>query len=245
MSPVSKHYKNLIASSPIEVFYCGASGWDDVLFAVSGALEALPRGEIDWDLGTEIRMNSVEEQPRVFKEHMDVSQGKLAIGWRLGECMEEPDMAKLRVFNAVYGGSVTSKLFTNVREKRSLCYYASSGVDIQKGLLLVSSAVNFENFGAAREEILAQLEAMRRGEITPDELESARLSCASAPPLRGGRPLCPRELLALHERLRRGGQPRGAGRGLRARDGGGRRRDRPQLRVRRGILPLRKGGRRG
>ena len=132
-----------------------------VLFAVSGALEALPRGEIDWDLGTEIRMNSVEEQPRVFKEHMDVSQGKLAIGWRLGECMEEPDMAKLRVFNAVYGGSVTSKLFTNVREKRSLCYYASSGVDIQKGLLLVSSAVNFENFGAAREEILAQLEAGR------------------------------------------------------------------------------------
>ena len=89
-------------------------------------------------------------------------------------------MAKLRVFNAVYGGSVTSKLFTNVREKRSLCYYASSGVDIQKGLLLVSSAVNFENFGAAREEILAQLEAMRRGEITPDELESARLSCATA-----------------------------------------------------------------
>ena len=170
---LSKHYKNLIASSPIEVFYCGASGWDDVLFAVSGALEALPRGEIDWDLGTEIRMNSVEEQPRVFKEHMDVSQGKLAIGWRLGECMEEPDMAKLRVFNAVYGGSVTSKLFTNVREKRSLCYYASSGVDIQKGLLLVSSAVNFENFGAAREEILAQLEAMRRGEITPDEIKAS------------------------------------------------------------------------
>lgn len=143
-----------------------------------GALEALPRGEIDWDLGTEIRMNSVEEQPRVFKEHMDVSQGKLAIGWRLGECMEEPDMAKLRVFNAVYGGSVTSKLFTNVREKRSLCYYASSGVDIQKGLLLVSSAVNFENFGAAREEILAQLEAMRRGEITPT---SSRAQGSAAP----------------------------------------------------------------
>ncbi|MGI6025959.1 MAG: EF-P 5-aminopentanol modification-associated protein YfmF [Candidatus Scatomorpha sp.] len=177
---LSKHYKNLIASSPIEVFYCGASGWEDVLSAVSGALETLPRGEINWDLGTEIRMNSVEEQPRVFKEHMDVSQGKLAIGWRLGECMEEPDMAKIRVFNAVYGGSTTSKLFMNVREKRSLCYYASSGVDMQKGLLLVASAVNFENFGAAREEIFAQLEAMRRGEITPAELESARLSCASA-----------------------------------------------------------------
>lgn len=177
---LSKHYRNLIASSPVEVFYCGASGWDEVLSAVAGALDTLPRGELNWDMGTEIRMNSVEEQPRVFREHMNVSQGKLAIGWRLGECMEEPDLAGIRVFNSVYGGSPTSKLFLNVREKRSLCYYASSGADIQKGLLLVSSAVNFENFGAAREEIFAQLEAMRRGEITPAELESARLSCSSA-----------------------------------------------------------------
>lgn len=177
---LSKHYKSLVASAPIEVFYCGAASWDEVLSDVSLALETLPRGEIDWDMGTEIRMNSVEEAPRVFKEHMDVSQGKLAIGWRLGDCMEEPDLAKIRVFNAIYGGSPTSKLFMNVREKRSLCYYASSGADTQKGLLLVSSAVNFENFGAAREEILAQLEAMRRGEITVEELESAQRSCSSA-----------------------------------------------------------------
>ena len=93
--------------------------------------------------------------------------------------MEEPDLAKIRVFNAIYGGSPTSKLFMNVREKRSLCYYASSGADTQKGLLLVSSAVNFENFGAAREEILAQLEAMRRGEI---RWKSWRARSAAVPP---------------------------------------------------------------
>ena len=58
-------------------------------------------------------------------------------------------------------------------------YYASSGTDIYKGLLLVASAVNFENFGPARDEILAQLEAMRRGEITPEELESSRLGCSA------------------------------------------------------------------
>ncbi|MFR5782081.1 MAG: M16 family metallopeptidase, partial [Oscillospiraceae bacterium] len=128
----------------------------------------------------DIRMNSLEAEPRVFRERMELSQGKLALGWRLGECMEEPDLAALRVFNAVYGGCPSSKLFQNVRERRSLCYYASSGVDTQKGLLLVASAVNFENFGAAREEILAQLEAMRRGEISPAELDGARRSCAGA-----------------------------------------------------------------
>ena len=67
-------------------------------------------------------MNSLEAEPRVFRERMELSQGKLALGWRLGECMEEPDLADLRVFNAVYGGCPSSKLFQNVRERRSLCY---------------------------------------------------------------------------------------------------------------------------
>lgn len=177
---LSKHYKALLATSPIEVFYCGAAGWDEAASAVSSALCALPRGEINWDLGTDIRMNSLEAEPRVYRESAEVSQGKLALGWRLGECMEEPDLAALRVFNAVYGGCPTSKLFQNVREGRALCYYASSGVDAQKGLLLASSAVSFENLGPARDEMLAQLEAMRRGEISAEELEGARRSCSAA-----------------------------------------------------------------
>ena len=74
--------------------------------------------------------------------------------------MAEPDVPALLVFNAVFGGSVTSKLFMNVRERLQLCYYASSGLDWQKGLLIVSSGVAFDKLGAARDEIFAQLEAI-------------------------------------------------------------------------------------
>ena len=108
-------------------------------------------------------MNAMEAQPRYFTEEMDVTQGNLAMGFRLGSCMEEPDEAAIRVFNAVYGGCPTSKLFANVRERLSLCYYASSSVDIHKGLLCVSSGIDFDKYDPAREEILSQLEAMRRG----------------------------------------------------------------------------------
>ena len=58
----------------------------------------------------------------------------------------------------------------NVREKLSLCYYASSLVDLHKGLMIVSSGVDFDKFGAAKDEICAQLEAIKRGEVTADEL---------------------------------------------------------------------------
>ncbi|MEG1632972.1 MAG: insulinase family protein [Oscillospiraceae bacterium] len=176
---LTKHYHSLLAASPIEIFYCGGAKYERVREALLHALYTLPRGELDFDLGTDVRMNALEAEPRYFTEELNVTQGKLAIGWRLGDCMDDPDPAALRVFNAVFGGSVTSKLFTNVRERLSLCYYASSAVDLHKGLLLVSSGIEFDKYDAAKDEIFAQLEAIKRGEISDAELFSAKKSVAS------------------------------------------------------------------
>ncbi len=171
---LTKHYRNLIATSPVEIFYCGSMEADKVAAVLSDALCGMPRGEINYDIGTDIRMNAVEDSVRMFEDRLSVTQGKLVMGWRLGDCMEEPDFAAIYVFNAVYGGCVTSKLFMNVREKLSLCYYASSLVDTHKGLMLVSSGVDFDKVEDAKAEIFAQLDAVKGGEVTADELDAAK-----------------------------------------------------------------------
>lgn len=171
---LTKYYRQLLAESPVEVFYCGRADARDVEKTVADALAALPRGEINWEIGTDVRMNAMEEQPRRFFESLDVTQGKLAVGFRLGDCMEEPDYALMRVFNAVYGGGVTSKLFANVRERLSLCYFASSGIDRHKGVMTVVSGIEFEKYEAALSEILAQLQAIGDGQVTPQELTFAK-----------------------------------------------------------------------
>ncbi len=171
---LTRHYRALLASSPVEVFYCGAADPERAQRAVRDALAALPRGELDMDLGTDIRMNRVEEGPRTFTDVMDVTQGKLAIGYRLGAAMEEPDMAALRVMNAVFGGGVSSKLFMNVREKLSLCYFASSGVDLVKGVMAVISGIEAADYDKALAEIGRQLQAVQDGDITDEELASAK-----------------------------------------------------------------------
>ena len=176
---LTRHYRELIQTCPVEIFYCGKTGFKTVSAAMREAFSAMPRGEIDYDIGTDVRMNAVEDHVRFVEEEMDVTQGKLVLGFRLGECMEEPDIPALYVFNAVYGSGATSKLFMNVREKLSLCYYASSAVYLHKGIMLVSSGIEFDKLDAARDEILAQLDSVRRGEITDDELRSAKKSVAS------------------------------------------------------------------
>lgn len=176
---LTKQYRKLLLESPIEIFYCGRASNKMLVSALKQALASLPRGEINYDIGTDVRMNAVEDQVRCVEEALDVSQGKLVMGFRLGECMEEPDAAVLNVFNSVFGSGTSSKLFVNVRERLQLCYYASSLIDRHKGLLLVASGIEFDKFTEARDEILAQLDAMRRGEISDEELSAAKSGVAS------------------------------------------------------------------
>lgn len=176
---LTRWYHDLLQVCPIEIFYCGSAPFGRVSAALSEALSTLPRGVIDCELGTDIRLNTVADEPRYFTEELDVTQGKLVLGFRMGACMDEPNFAALRVFNALYGGSVTSKLFMNVRERLSLCYYASSSVDRLKGVMFVSSGIEFGKFDEAKAEILSQLEAVRGGDFTDEELNSARRAVSS------------------------------------------------------------------
>ena len=176
---LTRQYHSLLQQSPVEIFYCGRADEREVRACLRDALITLPRGEIDYEIGTDLRMNALEDAPRFKEEALDVNQGQLCIGWRLGECMEDPDLASLLVFNAVFGAGTTSKLFQNVREKLQLCYFAGSLVDVHKGLLLVSAGIDFDKLDAAREEIFAQLEAMKQGEISEEELSAAKAGIAS------------------------------------------------------------------
>ena len=171
---LTRHYKEILSTAPMEIFYCGTASEARVEAAMLDALVTLPRGELDMDLGTDIRMNTMEEKPRYFTEDMDVTQGKLAIGYRLGEAMEDPDMAALRVMNAVFGAGASSKLFMNVREKLSLCYFASSGIDLMKGVMVVISGIEVKNYQQALDEITHQLQAVKSGDITDEEISAAK-----------------------------------------------------------------------
>ncbi|MCL2827438.1 MAG: insulinase family protein [Oscillospiraceae bacterium] len=167
---LTTHYKSLLSAAPVEIFYCGSATVDQLEQVLTAALKTLPRGEPDYAMGTQIRLNALEATPRYFTEELDVTQGKLSLGFRLGDCLDNPNWAAISLFHYLYGGSVNSKLFLNVRERLSLCYYASSILEKAKGLLLVASGVAFDKYEEAKSEILAQLRAIAEGEITDEEL---------------------------------------------------------------------------
>lgn len=176
---LTKHYREIIASAQIEIFYCGSASPERVERAMKSALATLPRRESVTPASTEI-LPEPKGAERFFRENMDVTQAKLVMGYRLGEPILAGKHAELMVMNAVFGGAVTSKLFMNVREKLSLCYYATSGLDRYKGLMFVSAGIDADKLDETVAEIKAQLDAVRRGDIEDWELDGARKAVVTA-----------------------------------------------------------------
>jgi predicted Zn-dependent peptidase len=107
-------------------------------------------------------------------EEQDVKQGKLNIGYRTNSTYRDDDYYALQLFNGIYGGFSHSKLFINVREKASLAYYAASRVESHKGLLMVMSGIEVQNYEQAVTIIREQMTAMKNGDFTDQEFEQTK-----------------------------------------------------------------------
>ena len=169
-----EYYQTLLTTARVELFYCGSAEERRVEDALLRALSALPHGERVAPVASERRAAPAE--PRLCTERMDVTQGKLSMGFRAST----EDAHAMLLANLLFGGYSNSKLFLNVREKLSLCYYASSGYHRSKGIVTVSSGVEFADFERARDEILAQLRDVALGDFEAWELEGARSVLVSA-----------------------------------------------------------------
>lgn len=120
---------------------------------------------------TEVRK---KEKVHEVKEQEDVKQGKLNIGYRTNIVYGDPDYFALQVFNGIFGGFSHSKLFINVREKASLAYYVSSRLESHKGLMMVMSGIDLKNYDQAVGIIREQMEAMKKGDFTDQELAQTK-----------------------------------------------------------------------
>ena len=120
--------------------------------------------------------DKVIQEVKVIKEVQDISQGKLNIGYRTHTRIDDDDYLPLLVFNGIFGGYAHSKLFMNVREKESLCYYCASRLDNYKGVMYVYSGIESQNYDKALKIIDEQLKDMMSGNFSEKEIDLAKKS---------------------------------------------------------------------
>lgn len=163
-------WKNLLKTAVIEIIYIGDTAPDKAVEVFRNTLGAMDRQPAA--LHTEVVREA--RAVRRFTEEADVSQAKLVMGFRAGAAIPDKEVWAEVLMGAILGGTATSKLFCNVREKQSLCYYCSSRYDKRKGILIVDSGVETENIEKLERGIMKEIEDIQNGVITDFEMESAK-----------------------------------------------------------------------
>lgn len=164
-----KAYRRMLETMPCEIICTGCSDFDGVAEKFAAAFEKAGRHDIE---NTTIALSPVKTQTEEVTERLTVNQSKLVLGFK----SHSDDDAALILLQKIFGGTTSSKLFQNVREKMSLCYYCSAARNDLKGIMLVNSGVENENIEKTKEAVIDQLEEIKNGNFTDEDINFAEMA---------------------------------------------------------------------
>lgn len=171
-----KHYQNVLNTSQIEIFYVGE--YDEKLIEYIKEAAQIQREKV-LTLPREQIISGVKTKNMVC-EDMDVTQGKLVLGYRTGIPYEDRLYNGLILASDILGGGPNSKLFRNVREKESLAYYITSTVFKYKSIMLIDGGIEFDNFEKTIDIIKEQIEEIKNGNFTDEDIDVSKKSIKSS-----------------------------------------------------------------
>lgn len=167
-----EHYKTIIKTSPIDIVVEGDFDEHNVVDIINKNFNFERTNIID------IPKAPYKKQVKDIKtieEKMDITQGKLVIGYRANiDYIDEKLYYPLIVGSSVLGGGPHSKMFINIREKESLCYYIYSSVEKYKSILFVSSGIEAKNYEKTLELVKKQIQSIQSGDITKEEIQNSK-----------------------------------------------------------------------
>jgi len=171
-----QYYTKLIAECKIDIFVSGKLDEQKVIemFSQNKSISKINSREPKYIINNGNKLKK-QNEINVVEEHMDVNQGKLVLGLNIEDNSKKGKYVGL-VYNAILGGIPTSKLFQNVREKESLAYTAGSSYARQKNNIFIKCGIEIEKYEKAVEIIKKQLEDMKKGEFTQEDINNAKTS---------------------------------------------------------------------
>ena len=165
-----EYYKELIDTCKIDIFVSGANSDIAKILENNDIIKALKERNPNY---VKYGSRSNENKEKIVEEKMDVAQGKLVIGMDL-KLEDDKGKYAAQVYNTILGGSASSKLFQNVREKASLAYTVSSNYMKLKSNIFIRAGIEIDNYEKALEIIKKQLEDMKNGDFLDEDIALAK-----------------------------------------------------------------------
>ena len=162
-------YCEILNSCPIDIFVLGNVDISSVLAYVEKRLDKINPAVHTYPV---CELYNGALNGKEILERFDVTQAKLCMGYKTGIASDSEEYYKLMVANGILGGGAHSKLFNEVREKLSLCYYAGSRLSRYCGTMIISAGIESENKEKAINEIITQVDLLKQGNFTSEEFDA-------------------------------------------------------------------------
>ena len=172
-----KHYKNILATSEIHIYVSGNIDEAEIEETLKNRFQGVHR-----NYTSKCNDNNVTncEENKMVTEKQNVTQGKLVLGYRVKEVDLISEMYVMSLYSAILGGTASSKLFMNVREKESLAYTVRSMYLKHKGIMMVTAGIEIDKYEKALSCIKKEIEDMKLGNITDEEVNDAKVNLITA-----------------------------------------------------------------
>lgn len=164
------YYKEVIKTCKIDIFVSGMLPKDiEKTVKENENISKLQEREIK--LNEE--QKDINNEEKTVEESMHVTQGKLVLGLDVTSNMENLSYITM-CYNTILGGGANSKMFQNVREKASLAYTVGSNYLKRKQNIIIRAGIEIQNYEKALEIIKKQLEDMKNGNFTEEDIQNAK-----------------------------------------------------------------------
>lgn len=170
-----KYYETMLKNDVIDIFVIGNINEREVKKVIENNFSKIKT--LKKPLQSHfIRPKRTRLLPRTIKEKQDISQSKLCLGFKIDKMTEFEYRYVLNVYSYILGGGPDSRLFKNVREKHSLCYYISSQAQPLTSTLIISAGINSKDFKNALSLIKKEIYKMRKGKFDNDDIMKAKIT---------------------------------------------------------------------
>lgn len=179
VSPQSlyEYYTDLLEKAPIELYYFGRRPAEQMAERISSLFAPIIKPK---ERAFPDRLCLPVKEPNRICERANAQQSVLCMGYKTDVTLNHPLHPAQVVMKEILSDSPVSLLFTNVREKESICYYCSALSETGKGIFLISAGIDRKNAARAEDAIAAQIEALKKGEFSEDLIALAKKALISA-----------------------------------------------------------------
>lgn len=164
------HYNNMLKHSKIEIIMTGDENQKNEMIALAEKMSF--KTDFLWQVESE----NIKQSHTVQKinEILHIAQSRIVLGFDTHVMPEQKEFASLLVCNELFGGSPTSLLFQNVREKEGACYDISSFLFRLYPILMVKAGIEKQYYNTAIDVIQNCLKILQQKKVDSEILEQAK-----------------------------------------------------------------------